>query len=275
MTDAYQDEQEPGKFLRRKVGEGADRFVLYAISAERERIKLDQWPAGDDVEELRDLIEARASSHAQMGPTVCDFWLDAFEKKESMGCVVFRVAAEAPGLAKTLVSEPANEAGLVSLSMRHAEASVRALLTMSARTFEAQQRQIESASLRATKGDESRLAMLEMLETAAQHKHQGEMERLQVEHTMRLKESALEKMALLAPVLGNALTKRTPGGQEAAAIYAARTLFSSIRPEQLRAMLSPLDAAQQTLALSLFRTMAEEAERADSGDKKEPKNEPH
>lgn len=267
-----QDSQAPGPFLLRKLEEGAFVFRLSVLSIDGSAVFIDQWKAHLGFDELRDAIEERANKHAALGSTIQNFMLEAWDAdKASLGFDVFQVTADPlPNLHRVLTSEPANEAGVLAQTMRLNENLTKGLMAMaghvnnsSGEMKAAYQDMIKNLSARAEAGDKARLETFEILDQLVRRKAEQDLEVAKLEHAQKLKEKALEKVGTLLPVVMDHVIGKTPSGANAAAIAMARTLFESVRSEQLGKFLEVLDAEQRIVALRLFKSLSDAQESKD------------
>lgn len=262
---SYQGDQPPGPFLRRKLQDQAAHTVeLLVLGLEGQQTRVDYWPASLGFDELIDEIEARASRHAAMGSSVCNFSVRVLdEHRECLGFDSFRVAATVAAGSRQMLSEPANEGGLVAQSMRHSEAAVSLLMRSTASNLEHSRRLLERSEEREARYEETHLRVMQLLEGARDKEAERELLRERQAANLRMKAEAFGKLKEIAPVVLDAIAGRTPQGAQHTAALLASEVFASVRTEQLQGLLALLDDEQKIKVLALYRRYAEQQEKAE------------
>lgn len=258
---SYTDQQAPGPFLRRKLEEGCTVIDLCVMGSDGAATRIDSWPASLGYDELRETIEERAARHAAVGPSAATFAVRAFDdRKELMGFDTFRVSASLALGRQALMSEPANEGGLVAQSMRHSEALVSMVVKNIAPMLHAQTAVIERLDKRAEAQDAASLKMFELLNDLDDRKAQREHESAKLAASLNMKKEAFSKVQGYVPLLLDAVMGKDPKGSKATSSILADELFQSVRPEQLQQLLGMLDADQRLKVLALFKRYLEQVD---------------
>lgn len=264
MADDYSTDQPPGPFLRRKLQEaGAAVVELSVLGVDGTQTKVDSWPVSLGLEEIRDEIETRSARHASLGPSLANFIVKVLDSKGApMGFDSFRVSAQIAAGRSALMSEPANEGGVTAMLMRHTEAMTRLVTSNMDRTMHHQNERLAAAERRASVYEENHFRMLELVQDLEDRKAARDRESRKLDANIQFKADAFEKVKSLSSVVLDAVVGKTPQGAQAAAVLLAKEVFSTIRPEQLTALLASLDQDQQLKVLTLYKRLAAEEEEA-------------
>lgn len=261
--------QQPTEFIERKIGEGAAAFALYCVLPEGTQSLMDRFPVKMGFFELRDRVEERCERHARLGSTVGTFAVEAIDEGgKSLGFEVFRVSANVPG-SKVVLSEPANEVGLLAQLMRHNEFHQRTMASTTATILDWQAKMLDEAKKEAQGANDMRLKMFEVMEALADKRHERDLAREEQSSRLKLKQDALEKvMSLGSLVAGHIAPQLAPPekAQEFGLAVAAIRIFETLTPDQLRAILGLLGPEQQALVLRAMQTMAAQREGKETSD---------
>lgn len=266
MTPRTQREQEPTGFLRRKLAEGdAERFALLLVNVEGSATFCDAWPASLGFEEIRDSVEDKAARVAAMGATVCNFMLRAEGVKrqdgtrEDLGFESFRVASQVAKTTGALMSEPANEAGLLAQLMRHNETNLRTTFQVQGVMFTQQQEEVRRLREQVTQFDERRIELFQLVEGLTTEKAARELAERKEQHTQQLKEKALNSLLpLLTIAADSVMGKVHPEGAALTAAHMAKDLFSTLKQEQVVEMLKHLEPEQAAQVIRMYRMLVQQ-----------------
>lgn len=269
MTPRAQREQEPSGFLRRKLSDGdVDRFSLLLVNVEGSATFCDAWPVSLGFEEIRDLVEDKAARVAAMGATVCNFMLRAEGPKrpdgsrEELGFESFRVASQVAKTNGSMMSEPANEAGLLAQLMRHNETNLRTTFQIQGLMFTSQAEENRRLREQVQQYEERRIEVWNLMEGLTTQKAQRELEERKAEHSQKLKEKALDSLLPLVSIASDlVMGKVHPEGQALTAANIARDLFGTLKQEQLVNMLAHLEPEQSAQVIRLYRVLAAQSEK--------------
>jgi hypothetical protein len=267
---ARRREQEPSAFIRRKLAEGAARFELFALGVDGSRTFCDAWPASLGFDELRDSIEDKSARVAAMGSTVSNFCVMAQGPRsdagaaEQLGLECFRVSHEIARTSGAMLSEPANEAGLLAQLMRHNETNLKTTFGLQGVLFAQQAETIAEQRRQLGIHDERRLSTFQLLEDLISSRAARELEEKKAAHTMELKAKVAESLTKLLPIATDAVMgKLLPQGAALTSAHLARELFNNIRQDQYQKILQQLDPEQGMQVVRLLRSLKEQEDQAE------------
>lgn len=238
---------------------------LYTVGLDGVRTLCLAWPGPfEDVNDLIEQVEARALRQANALGGVHAFQLELVDSAgAALGTEFFRVSAEAFSDGRSIVSEPANEGGLVAQMMRHTEAIMRTGVTGNEKTLQAAHKMLEQTSKRAEFAEGKFLDMLTVVHNLMVGERETQVELVKATARAKATEQIGAKIAGLIPQLSAAFLSGhagPTGGAHAAALL-AKDLFSSITREQLQGILGPLRPEQQAAFFSLMKVLAAEHEK--------------
>jgi hypothetical protein len=253
------------------------RWVLYEFTVSGALKPIDKWETPEDPADLIDAIEARAKRYASFagGGQAIAFELQVVEVIDGEDRIAateqWRCSPEILPGGHSLTELP-NEAGLVSAAMRHAEGFFRASMVGMRAQGQAQADLIERMSKALDRAQSINMRAYAALEAASSGQHMRDLEIRRFESDAKRKDQLGEKIGNMLPLVGHAITKRLqPSATTASAAILARSLFESLRPEQLDAILSQLDGEQRAQVLTFYRELVEERERHEAQTPDKPK----
>lgn len=241
----------------------AHAAVLYTVGLDGVRTPCLRWqgPFGDTAE-LVEQIEERALRQANALGGVHAFMLElAGADGAVLGTEFFRVSAESfrDG---SIVSEPANEGGVLAQMMRHTEALMKTHVQGGQINLQAAQKMIETSSRRAEFAEAKFLDMLTTVHSILTGERQAQVDLVKAEARAAATKQIGGKIAMLIPEISAAFLSGTAGpkGAAHAAVLRAKNLFSTITPDQLKGILGLLEVEQQGAMLALLAGLAKEHE---------------
>lgn len=266
MTPRASREQEPTGFLRRKLAEGdAERFALLLVNVEGSATFCDAWPVSLGFDEIRDLVEDKSARVAAMGTTVANFMLRAEGQKrpdgsrEDLGFESFRVASQVAKTTGALMSEPANEAGLLAQLMRHNETNLRTTFQLQGVMFNQQGEELRRLREQVAQFDERRVEVWNLLEQLTSNKAQRELDEQKQKHNQELKEKALSSVLPLLTIAADSIMGKVhPEGAALTSANIARDLLGTLKQEQLVEILKHLEPEQSAQVLRLYRILVQQ-----------------
>ncbi|HKY36464.1 MAG TPA: hypothetical protein VJN18_11025 [Polyangiaceae bacterium] len=179
-----------------------------------------------------------------------------------LGTEFFRVSAETWSDGRSIVSEPANEGGVLAQMMRHTEAIMRTGVTGSEKTLQAAHKMIEQTAKRAEFAEAKFLEMLTTVHTFITQERETKVAMVKAEARAEVVKQIGGKITSIIPQISAAFLSGNAGpqGPEYAAALQARELFSSITQEQLQGMLGHLNGGQQMAFFGIMKALAKAAE---------------
>lgn len=274
MTPRERREQEPSGFLRRKLAEGdAERFALLLVNVEGSTTYCDAWAASLGFDELRDQVEDKAARVAAMGATVCNFMVRAEGAKridgtrEDLGFESFRVSSQIAKTSGAMLSEPANEAGLLAQLMRHNETNLKTTFGLQGLMFQAQTEELRRMREQLAVHDERRVELFSLVESMTTEKARRELEERKAEHNQQLKEKALNSLLPLLTIAADSIMGKVhPEGAMLTAANMAKDLFGTLKQPQIIEMLKHLEPEQSAQVIRLYRILATQESGANAQD---------
>lgn len=241
----------------------AARATLYTVGLDGVRTLCARWPGPfADLAELVEQVEERALRQANTLGGVHNFMFELHDASgQPIGCEVFRVGAENFGdSSRSMLSEPANEGGLVAQLMRHNEAIMHGHTKGFQQTTATLLKDREITARRAEFVEEKYMKGLELFMSAVMGERAHEIELLKANANAQVKGELVKRVAGLIPeVLASFVSGKTGQAANGAAI-AAKGLFSTLTQDQMQAILGALDQGQQLQLIGLMKRLAAEAE---------------
>lgn len=248
-----------------KAGIQSARLFTIGLDGVRTLCKLWQGPF-EDMRDLHEEVEERALRQANTLGGVHNFLFEVYDAGGgSLGTEVFRVGAEALEGERSMLSEPANEGGVVAQLMRQNEALVRTGVyerkEMTHAFKEVQQAMGKLLSLshgRAEYAEGKYLEAMQVFQQAivGEQKHTLELERAR--GNADAKRQLAEKVSNYIPYVLGAFVKNGPlkNASQATAI-GVKNLFESLKQEQIEAILGLMTPEQQRALFTVFQSAAE------------------
>lgn len=238
--------------------------TLYTVGLDGVRTLCLRW-AGPfpDPRELIEQIEERALRQANALGGVHAFQLElSGATGDVLGTEFFRVSAESFADGRSIVSEPANEGGLVAQAMRHVEAVMKVNVQSTEYGLRSAHKLIEQATRRAEFSEEKMLGMLALVHTMISGERETQVALVRAEARGAATKQIAGKIAMLIPEISAAFLSGNAGpkGAAHAAALRAKSLFSSITKEQLSGILGHLQPEQQMGLFALMKGLAAENE---------------
>jgi len=166
--------------------------------------------------------------------------------------IAFRVASNEALEGDSLDSEGPTKAGITGQLMRHNEGIFKTAILGFHESLTALQRQNARMEEALTQAFEDKLSTIRLVEKLHSREHERKMEDKAQEESQEIKKAALEKLALLLPVVVSKLTGQkllpdSTNGQGSA----VQKLVASLRPEQYEELQRVLTPEQLILVLEL------------------------
>lgn len=248
--------------LLRTYEASAASVALYTVSVQGSRSRCTSWTAPFQWAEVLEAAEERALRQANTLGGVHAFCLEVCDAKgAALGTEYFRVTAEAFG-ANAMVSEPANEAGVLAQQMRLTEAVFRTQVLGAEKLLDKAAKMIERADKRAENFESRYVESLNVVASVITGEREFALEMAKVEKHAESKAVLVKKIASMVPVVTGAFLAKNAGPKGAAHASAVRAkgLFETINPQQFRAILELLQPEQQAALFDLMKGLAAEAE---------------
>ena len=241
----------------------AHAATLYTVGLDGVRTLCLRWPGPfGDATELIEQVEERALRQANSLGGVHAFLIElAGQDGAVLGTEFFRVSAESfrDG---SIVSEPANEGGLLAQMMRHTEACFKTTVLGGEKNLLHAHKMLETSARRAEYAENKFLDMLSKMHDIMTGERQAQVDLVKAEARAVATKQIGSKIAMLIPELSAAFLSGAAGpkGGAHAAVIRAKNLFSTIRPDQLQGILGVLEVEQQGAMLALLAGLAKEHE---------------
>lgn len=249
----------------------AGSAALYTIGLQGHRTLCTRWAPLPDEAELIEQIEERALRQANVLGGMHNFMVELYDATgQPLGSEVFRLAAENFGdTSRSLLTEPANEGGIVAMSMRHTEASNRTLVEFAHKVMTGIVKPLEAVTRRLSASEEHQLAMMQAVQTLVFQDRAQEAEIERAQGSAKAKAIMAERVAGLLPaVAAGIVSKLAPqGGAAQFAAAGAEAFFSSIRADQFTKLVEIFDPDQRMQLFAFMEGLAkqkQEQERAEA-----------
>lgn len=233
----------------------ATSAVLYTIGLDGHRTVCQRW-SGPFTEpaDLYEQVEERALRQANVLGGVHNFLLELLDaKKEQLGTEVFRVGAEGFG-ERSMLSEPANEGGVLAQSMRLTEAFARLQVQGSEKTLNQAHKLLEVMARRADHSENKYLEGLQAIARAHQADRQYEVEAIKATGNAQAKQLVASKLAALIPQVLAAFVGKNAGpkGPAHASALRMKEFTGTLTQEQFESILTVLRPEQQGALAALL-----------------------
>lgn len=259
-----------GCFLR---GE-CERLELKQITI-RDAKRVYDWIIDEEPDELKTpeafamTIEATASEDASglRGPT--QYVILVFRKgsPEYSWRLLFSVRSAMSDDGTFSETEPPDANGLLSMAMRHAEASARTATTVVAQMASHFQKVMAQQDAQLARYEERFVDMTELHENMTARKDERDLANYQAKKSAEHKDALIQQVQLMLPAVA---AKFLPAGpsRQLAAVEAIKEFMRSLKPEQVPALMAGLSEGQQAALGTLYQAMKEEAEADEDKGKK-------
>lgn len=252
-----------------KLVQGNRGFVaaaaLYTMGLTGQRTPCCRWgaPVGElpDEAELLEQVEERALRQANVLGGVHNFQLELYDgDKNPIGCEFFRVSAESFGGERSLLTEPANEGGVLAQQMRLTEAYARTHVQFTEKGFNQLTRVIDVMSRRVQQSEENSAQMMGTLYEVLIGRGETEVEVQRAKGNARTKEIMAERVMGLLPAIAAGFIHKNAGPNGAAhfAAQGADAFYSSITQEQLSVIMQALNPEQRQQLFVMIEGIAKE-----------------
>lgn len=254
-------------FLAKKLAEGAGAFRLYGLGPSgASRNLLERYSSSLGLSEICDQLEAKAKVYANTVGGNQAFQVVAVDENEKeIGCDVFRLQAESPLGPAGLMTEPANEGGLVQQNMRHTEALVRSLLQQQAQTDKVQSRIVDRVLQRNEQLEARVVGAIELMGKLARDDNAQAIEMYKAKISAESKHEITKKLAAVIPIAMDAIGAKYGGKAISGATLtnSVKAVFDTLQPEQVQQLLSILNEQQRLQIMAVFKRLAstEEADK--------------
>lgn len=245
--------------------------ALYTIGLDGHRTLCLRWQGPfSSVEDLHEAVEERALRQANALGGVHNFLFEMQDAKgESLGSEFFRVSAESFSGDRSLLSEPANEGGVLAQSMRLTEAFARLQVQSASGTHSTLLKQNELLARRADQAEARYLQGLEVFAATITGERQAEVEAIRADGNARAKLAIANRIgALLGPLAAGFLKKQLPGsaGASAGAAVSMQSLAAGLTAEQMEGIMQVLTPEQNAALFALLAPVKAEQEQHDVPD---------
>ena len=161
---------------------------------------------------------------------------------------IFRVASSDEEIDRDVApSEPPNEKGLVSQTMRHLESVMKTMTMSMGYLMQSQQAENRRLSEMNQKFAEQQVDMMMLLQDTTDHAHQRRIKEKEAEVNLAVKESALSKLEALVPVIINKIAGGQVLPEEDRSMILMGSLLEGLSHDQQRTLLGNLTDAQRIL----------------------------
>ncbi len=252
--------EEVAKLVERHAAEAAGA-VLYVIGLSGHQRVCERWPAPLSPTDLVEEVEERALRQANVLGGVHNFLFELVDaQKQVLGSEPFRVGAENYGGDRSLLSEPANEGGLVAQSMRHTEVANELLYRSTNSLLSQANKQLELLVKRSNASEDRSLQMLTVMHKMLSESGQIEAEVKKAEGNADAKRMIAGRLANLLPAIAAGIVAHK-GGPNAAAHFAAHGLSGlaeTLTPAQLQGIFALLNDEQRAAFYVAMEGVAKE-----------------
>lgn len=231
--------------------------ALYTIGLDGHRTLCLRWQGPfPSVDDLHEAVEERALRQANALGGVHNFLFELTAPDgSSLGSEVFRVAAEAFGGERSMLSEPANEGGVLAQQMRLLEAVLRVNVQLSKGTHDNLLQQNKMLATRADQSEARYLQGMEVFLGSITGQRQAEVDAIRADGNARAKLAIANRVgALLGPLAAGFLKKQLPGAAGAAlgAAVNMQGLAATLSAEQMEKIMSVLSPEQNAQLFALL-----------------------
>lgn len=253
-------------FLAKQIANGAVAFRLYGLGSTGDRRNpIDRWSASLGLATIRDEIEARAQNYVnQIGGNQA-FQLSSMDDADrELACDVFRLQAQGIAGPAGLMTEPANEGGLVQQSMRHTEATMRMLLQSVAQQDKVQSRIVDRLLQRTEEMEARQIAAIELMGKLARDENAQAIELYKAKTHGDAKLQIAKKISDLIPLVADGVAAKY-GGKTAGDVtltHATKQIFDSLTPQQAEVLMGVLTDTQRMQILHVMKRLAAQEEAA-------------
>ncbi len=251
--------------LIKKELAGAYSAKLFSVGLDGMRALCLRWPGPfDDPLELLEQVEERALRQANSLGGVQAFQFEMYDNGgNALGSECFRLSAEAFSGDRSLLSEPANEGGVLAQVMRQNEALLRTqALTLKETTvswrqnLDAAHRMVEAVGRRAEFSETKYLEGLQVLQKVLTGESEHAVAMKKAEGNAKAKELLAERVAGLLPMVAGAFVQNGPAKSAAhATLIGAKNLFTSLSQAQIQAFLDLLSPEQRAQVYVMFESV--------------------
>jgi hypothetical protein len=251
---------EVSKLVERHAAQSAVA-VLYVIGISGHQRVCERWARPLDAIALVEEVEERALRQANVLGGVHNFLLELIDdSKQVLGSEPFRVGAENFGGDRSLLSEPANEGGLVAQSMRHTEAANMTLIQGVAQMLTQSTKQLETLVKRANAAEDRGLQMLTVMHKMLSESGAVEAEITKAQGNADVKRAIGGRIANLLPALAAGLVahKAGPNGAAHFAAHGLSGLAETLTPAQLQGIFALLNDEQRAAFYVAMEGVAKE-----------------
>lgn len=255
--------------LIREQQAGAQSAKLFTLGLDGHRTLCKRWAGPfEDMRDLHESVEERALRQCNTLGGIHNFCFELYDGAgNALGSEVFRLSAEALEGDRSMLSEPANEGGVLAQLMRQNEALVRTGVyerkeaTVAFReVFGAMQKLV---ALSHGRSDHAEGKYLEAMQTfhkmiTGEQQHTVELEKAR--GNAEAKRVLAEKVSGYIPLLLGSFVKNGPiRNAGAATAIGVKNLFESLKAEQVEGILALLTPEQQNALIAMVQA-AEVAE---------------
>lgn len=247
--------------LIRRLHSRAPRWRLFCVTANGSLKPVDNYDTPADPADLIDAIEKRAQRYANTHTGTQLFELQAVESEAEkiIATENWRCSGELLPGGFPIHTEPANEAGLVSMSMRQAEAFFRMSIGERKAAADSSERLIRRLSTDLANAQALNLKSMKVIEQAYSQDHMRRLESTKAAADMQLKADLGEKIGSMIPMVGHMMMKKLkPEGAALSAAHVARSLFESMNESQYEAIMAALSPEQRAQMMTLFKELLDE-----------------
>jgi len=248
--------------------------TLYTMGITGTRTPCCRWGAPvsalPDDAELLEQIEERALRQANVLGGVHNFQLELYDgDKNPIGCEFFRVSAESFGQDRSLLTEPANEGGVLAQQMRLTEAYARTHVTFTEKGFGQLTKVIDTMAKRVEQSETNSAQMMATLYEVLIGRGDAEVEVQKAKGNAQAKVVMAERvMGLLPAIAAGFMLKNTgPTGAAHFAAQGADAFYSSITEEQLRVIMTALNPDQRQQLFIMIEGIAKEKAAAEAAER--------
>jgi hypothetical protein len=241
----------------------AIKATLYTIGLDGHRtVCLRVAGPFEDPADLYEQIEERALRQANTLGGIHNFMLELVDGAGAqLGTEVFRVSAEGHG-DRSMLAEPANEGGVLALSMRLTQAFAQLQVQGSAKTLDSAHKLIEVMARRADHAEQKYLEGMQVIARSLSNDRAAEVEAIKATGNAQAKQLVASKLAGLIPqVLAAFVSKNAgPKGKAHASALRMKDFTGTLTSEQFESILGVLRPEQQGALAALLQGAHAEAE---------------
>lgn len=242
--------------------------ALYTIGLDGQRAVCLRWQGPfPSIDDLNEAVEERALRQANALGGVHNFCFEMYDPSgASLGSEFFRVSAENFSGDRSMLSEPANEGGVLAQQMRITEALARLQVQGAEKQNNILHKMLETMGRRAENAEQRYLQGLEVFVQAITGERQAEVEAIRADGNARAKLAIANRVGtLLGPLAAGFLKKQLPGsaGAAAGASVNMQSLASSLTTEQMEAIMQALTPEQNAALFAILAPLKAEQEKHD------------